>query len=371
MKICIDARVLDKGITGVGVFLNSFLTDLLLTDTVNEYLIISNTYKAPKDVHKVIKHNTWNLPVKIGAFFWLNIALPKILKENKVDLLFAPNMIIPLNKPKNVKTIIVVHDVFHKINPSYHPLSYRLYLNFVLGRSLSNATHVLTVSENSKKDIVRFFNVSNEKISVIWQVPDESFNSLEEPEATVQRIKTKYGVVGNSLLYVGLVETRKNVLGILQISDKLIERGIDHKVFLIGKPGHGYKNIFPEIEKRKKRIVHLQDLSFAELKIIYKTCKVFIYPSFYEGFGRPLIEAMKSGLPVVASNSSAIPEVLNNAGIMHNPEAYDDFTDSIIKLLNDNELAQKVKYKGLKRAEFFRKDKLIEKKLEVFNSLVN
>ena len=160
MKIGIDARVLEKKITGVGRYLYSILNGLSNYDSENEYILLSKSkINIPNDFYRET-HTGYNfIPEKIYSPYWLNFVLPRILKKEKIELFFTPNHLLPLKRLKNVKTVTVVHDLFHKINRNFHPSSYSLYLDFFLPDSLKKSDSIITVSNNSKKDIIEIFNI--------------------------------------------------------------------------------------------------------------------------------------------------------------------------------------------------------------------
>ncbi len=318
MRIGIDARVLEKRMTGIGRYLLDILRGLILYDNSNEYFLFSCTeIPVENDFYHKIKTGKSFLPSKIYAPLWLNIILPKYLKRYNIDIFFTVNHLIPIRGIKNIKTIAAVHDLAHKINKDFHPLSYRSYLDLFLPSSMRKSDSILTVSESSKKDIINYFNIMPSKIEVIYQAADSKFSPGNVSEDKGLYLHQKYNLPGKYILFVGAIEKRKNIEGILKISDLVHNKNNIVKTVLIGKPGHNFRIIDSEIKKREKYVTYLNYVDDEDLPAIYKQAFLFIFPSFYEGFGIPPLEAMQIGLPVLASNVSSLPEVVGNGGILH------------------------------------------------------
>jgi len=368
MNIAIDCRVLEKKITGIGRYLSDLLEGLAKTDFQNEYYLFSQSKIYISNNEFTLIHTGKSFfPSKLSSPFWLNFILPQYLKKYKIDLFFTPNHLIPLKIfIKNIKTVIVIHDLAHKVNKSYHPFFYNIYLNISLGHSIKNCDSVITVSNNSKSDIVKYFNVPLEKINVIYEHIGVQFKPIIINESDKIKLKQKFGIPENFILYVGVIEKRKNIISILKISDILEKRKIPLKVVLIGRPGYGFNKLKKEIILRKEIVKYLSDVEDNDLIKIYNLAKVFIFPSYFEGFGLPPLEAMSVGVPVVVSNSSSLPEVVGENIPTFDPKDYKGFADEIEKLYNDNEYYKKMKEKVLNRAKYFSHNTNILKLLNLF-----
>lgn len=372
MRIGIDVRVLEKGITGIGRFLVELLDSLPNQDTRNEYFLFSSSkISYSNNKLKKIVTGSSRIPPKIYAPVWLNFVLPKLLKKYKIDIFFTPNYLLPIKKIKNVKTIIVVSDVVHLISKNFHSFSYNLYLKLFLPLSIKNSSEIITISENSKNDIIKFYNVRVEKIKVVYIVANKIFINCEVDVDKVRLVKNKFNLASKFLLYVGVLENRKNILGLLKITELLRNNGQDIHLVLIGKPGFGFQKIKKEIDSRSKYVQYLNYVDDDSLAIIYRLAHVFVFPSYYEGFGIPPLEAMKVGLPVVSSNSSSLKEVVGNGGILCDPNNHDAFVQSITKLLEDKVYYNKMKEKALNQAKTFDRNVEIKKIIETFNKYID
>ena len=192
---------------------------------------------------------------------------------------------------------------------------------------------------------------------------------MQQNEEEKELVKKKYNLPDRFILFVGAIEERKNISGILKISDILKSKDLEIKMVLVGNKGFGYENLSEEIKQRSDRIIHIDHIAEEDLPTIYNLAEIFLFPSFYEGFGLPPLEAMKCGLPVIAGKNSAHVEVVGDGGLLFDSEDYGSFADNIILLLNDNKFYKETKLKALKQAEKFRPENEIVKLIDLFNSL--
>lgn len=371
MNIGIDATVLDRGMTGTGRYLLNLLKEIPNHDNHNKYLIFTGS-KLPVD-NNFYKYDFFNqtlIPAKIFSIIWLNLILPSKLKKYKIDLLFSPNILIPIVDLGSIKKISVVHDVIPKVYPEYYPYFYKKYLEMFLPLSLKNSDKIITVSEYSKKDIVNYYNVPKEKIEVVHNTASDKFNSspiiseLSSLQINNLELPEKY------ILYVGVIEKRKNIICMLNTIDEIRKHGSKLKLILVGRPGYDYENIKPEIDKRKANVLHYKFLQDNELTYIYKKAFAFIFPSFYEGFGIPPLEAMQSGIPVLTSNSSSLPEVVGEGGIMRDSSDYAGFATDILELEHNESFYKEMKLKASLQSKNFSINTITKKLIDIFNSYV-
>ena len=198
---------------------------------------------------------------------------------------------------------------------------------------------------------------------------DEKYKPRELTDNEKKHFLSKYSLPKQFILYVGAVEERKNIEGIITVSDMLFSKGVEIKVVLIGSKGFGFKKIHKEILKRKERIIYLNYVTEDDLPFIYNLSTLFLFPSHYEGFGLPPLEALKSGIPVVSSNNSSLNEVVGKGGLTCNSTDYHCFVDNIISLLSNSEYYSNFKSKAIEQAEKFTPEKQIPKLLSIFKEL--
>ncbi len=353
MRIGIDARVLDRPITGTGRYLLNILKELPNHDLKNEYFLFSNSnLPVDKTFYKIVSHKPSLLPLKLFSPIWLNSTLPRLIEKNKIDLLFEPNVLLPLVDLGKIKCISVVHDVIFKVYKEYYPFFYRQYLSLLLPPSLKKSDCVVTVSELSKNDIIKYYRIPKEKIQVVYNTASEQFKPRGFDDAGDSDILKEYFLPKKYLLYVGVVEKRKNILGIIKILDLLEKKGSQLQLVIIGKAGYDSDTILPEISKRKN-IKYFNFVSDEALAYIYNSAFAFIFPSFYEGFGIPPLEAMQSAIPVLSSNTSALVEVVGEGGLIHNPYDHTEYVNDILNLERDSEYYSLMKSKALEQSKKF------------------
>ncbi|MBU2494429.1 MAG: glycosyltransferase family 4 protein [Bacteroidetes bacterium] len=371
MNIGIDATVLDRGMTGTGRYLLNLLKEIPNHDNHNKYLIFTGSIlPVNNDFYKYDFFKQSLIPAKIFSIIWLNLILPSKLKKHKIDLLFSPNILTPIVDLGSIKKISVVHDVIPKVYPEYYPYFYKKYLELFLPLSLKNSDKIITVSEFSKKDIVNYYNVPKEKIDVIYNTASDKFNSSPtKSELSSLQIKN-LDLPEKYILYVGVIEKRKNIICMLKTIDEIRKHGSKLKLILVGRPGYDFENIKPEIDRRKANVLHYNFLQDNELTYIYKNAFAFIFPSFYEGFGIPPLEAMQSGIPVLTSDSSSLPEVVGDGGILRSSFDFEGFAADILELENNETFYEKMKLKAILQSKKFNIKIITQKLIDIFNSYV-
>ncbi len=369
MNIGIDARILERKMTGIGRFLNSLLKELPNVDKENKYFLFSyDNLRIKEDFYTNISTGKSSLHQKLFAPIWINFIIPKVLKQNKIDLFFSVNQLTPLWKLSNTKYILVLHDVIYKVDKTYHPFIYRKYLQCFTYFSIKKCDLIITVSNYSKQDILKHYSVSEQKIKVVYPAAENDFYHLNLSDREKAKVLNAYGAPDHIILYIGVIENRKNIIGIIKIADEVYTRNKKIKFLLIGRIGYGGEKILKEVLKRKN-LIHIEYVDDDQLKKLYNVSTIFLFPSFYEGFGFPPLEAMQSGLPVLASNTTSLKEVIKSGGILHDPNDYKSFTDDIFKLIEDKEFYTLQKNKGIEQAREFNIEKTARELVNVYNSL--
>lgn len=271
------------------------------------------------------------------------------------DIFFAPtSYIIASFAPKNLKTIITVHDLIAWFSPDRHNKKATFIEHRTLPTALKKAHHVMTVSHNTKNDLQKLFHIPDEKISVIPCAASSIFRKIETTEKAHSN-KTNPQMPQKFLLSVGTLEPRKNYGALLKSFSKVHKKFPDLSLVIIGSKGWQYKEIFKAVETLKlQNAVHFPDyIGEEELVQYYNAAQAFVYPSLYEGFGIPLLEAMQSGCPVITSNTASLPEVAGDAALLVDPKNGDELTQTIEKILTDRDLREKLIERGFTQAKKF------------------
>jgi glycosyltransferase involved in cell wall biosynthesis len=276
--------------------------------------------------------------------FWTQIGLSLEMLLRPVDALFVPAHTVPIIHPKN--TIVTIHGLEYEFCGGAYSFLERIYMRCSIKNSCQWARKIIAVSENTKKDLMKLYNVSEEKIDVIYE-------GYDCPAVQNHNPTNKYG---KYLSFIGRIEERKNIVNIINAFEILKEQyKIPHKLVLAGKPGFGYEKIKDRIANAncQKNIVELGYISKEERSELLKNADVFVFPTLYEGFGIPVLEAQSLGTPVVASNNSSIPEVTSGSVLLVDPNNAEEIADAIYKIISDENIKQALIGKGLENVKRF------------------
>lgn len=240
MKIGIDARLLERKITGIGRSLIILLENLPAYDQSNEYYLFSyDNLNFNDDFYKNISTIKPFIPQKIFSPLWSNFILPYYLRKYKIDVLFSVNQIVPLIKVKGYRYISVVHDVIFKADKNFIPFIYRKYLQLFAFFSLKVSDVIITVSEYSKHDIIKHYKIESRKIKVVLQSANKKFKPMNLNDEDKLKLKNQFGLSDKVVLFVGMLENRKNIRAILKVADMFFDSRKDLTFLLVGKIGYG------------------------------------------------------------------------------------------------------------------------------------
>jgi len=370
MNIGVDARLLSTPLRGTARYIDNLLKYLSKIDKDNKYFIFQYE-DLPSDnvLYNYVPIKKSKLPRQVYEHYWLNFRLPGLISELNIEIFFSPYIFVPFRRG-NWKNVIAIHDVLTKVCKEYYTFHYRKYIDILVPLSIKRSDRIITISNSAMLDIIKYYKIPANKISYVHHWADDIFRTITISEKDKLEFLNKYKIPEKYILFVSVLEERKNLWGILKVSDILESKGIDIKFVLVGKEGFGYIKIKPEIEKRKKRIIVLQNVeSDSDLVILYNLAKIFFFPTFYEGFGFPPLEAMKCGVPVITSNNSSLPEVIGEGGVMGNADDYEFFANSIIKLLNNQTYYNEMKEKAIHHAKKFTPEDHINGLINIFSSM--
>lgn len=367
LKIGIDIRCLiDGSITGVEEYTISLLKNLFEVDNKNKYILFINSFRKPKgsleifDKYKNVSVRHFRIPNKILNFFFWYLGWPHIDKMiGGVDVFFMPNInFIALSK--KTKLLLTMHDISFEHMPEMFSFKRRLWHIFVNPHRLCKKAHsIITVSDSTKNDIVRKYAINKERVHRIYSGVSEQYTRLDRNDKSLIEIKEKYRLPFKFIFFLGTIEPRKNIIALVQAFDKLRDvrlPGNDNlKLVIAGRRGWKFEKTIATMKTAKytNDIIFVSKVLDEDKNAIYNLATVFVYPSFLEGFGFPVLEAMKCGVPVIASNTSSIPEVLGSEGILIDPEKPDEILVALKSLLTDKNLYEHFKEKGQRRTFIF------------------
>lgn len=346
MRIGIDAsRAFLKQRTGIEEY--SYQVIKRLTDQLNDRQVILYVRKNQKVDFDLPK--TWRIESINFPRFWTQIGLSLEMLFHPADVLFVPAHTVPLIHP--AKTVVTIHGLEYEFCPKAYSLWARFYMRFSIKNSCRWARTIITVSNNTKNDLIQSYGIKENKIRVIY----EGYNRNFQPEHSGQNSKF--------LLFIGRLEERKNIVGIIKAFEILKERyKTPHQLILAGKFGYGEKAIRRELQTVNcaKDIILTGFVSEEEKWQLLRKADVFLFPTFYEGFGIPILEAQSAGVPVVASNNSSIPEVMDGSALLVDPMNAEQIADATFKLISDESARNDIIKRGYENVKRFSWDKCAE-----------
>ncbi len=351
VRIGIDARKLHD--FGIGTYIRNLLRHLARIDQRTEFVLLCRETDAPA-LKSLGEHFRPVVETAGNYSIAEQIRIPLALRREGVTLFHAPHYVLP--PLTRCTSVVTIHDCIHLMFPQYLPNRLAFgYARASIALAARCATRVMTVSESSKRDILRFVDVDPDKISVIYNAYDERFG-VEPQEEDVVRVRERYQLHDEFVLYAGNVKPHKNLERLIAAFQIVRKRGLDHlKLVLIGDEISKYAALRRAVHKYQlhKYVRFLGYLPEETLAVMYRLAGVFVFPSLYEGFGLPPLEAMASGTPVVTSNVSSLPEVAGDAAVLVDPYDPDAIADGIYRVLSDEALRHDLRSKGLLRAHQF------------------
>jgi glycosyltransferase involved in cell wall biosynthesis len=367
VRIGIDARKLHD--FGIGTYIRNLLRQLARIDRQTEFVLLCRD--ADADPLRALGANFRPVIETAGNYSIAEqIRIPLALKREGVTLFHAPHYVLPPLAP--CTSVVTIHDCIHLMFPQYLPnrLAYG-YARASITLAARCATRVMTVSESSKRDILRFVHVDPDKISVIPNAYDERFG-VEPREEDVVRVRERYQLHDEFVLYAGNVKPHKNLERLIAAFKMVRSRGLDHlKLVLIGDEISKYAALRRAVHQHQlhQYVRFLGYLPEETLAVMYRLAGVFVFPSLYEGFGLPPLEAMASGTPVVTSNVSSLPEVAGDAAILVDPYDPEAIADGIFRVLSDETLRRQMRTKGLARAHQFAWESSVRRVHDIYDQV--
>ena len=358
MKIGIDTQSIINKKTGLGIYTENLLKALFQMDLENEYVALHS--KKPNDL------------TTPGRWIWDQVTLPRLAKKADLDLLHKPCFSAPIFY--DGKIVLTVHDIIPVLFPENLSFSARMYWARWLPYTFKKADKIIAISESTKKDLIKYLHLPSEKITVIYE--GSSFENLPNMicEADKKRVKNKYNLLEKYLLCVSTLEPKKNLPFLVRCFYLAKKKfNFSEKLVIVGKIGWGVGPFFEQIKKYnlEKEIILTGYVTDEDLPVLFKMASAFVSPSLYEGFGLPVLDALKSGCQVITSNSSSLPEIVGDAGILANPKREQEWVEELGALLSKKSLRENYKNLGIKQGEKFSWKKCAEQTLKVYSQAIN
>lgn len=383
MRIGIDIRCLAEGKrTGVEEYTIALLQELFERDRENEYVLFFNAWRRTEpDFSWVARYpkvtiRTFHIPNKLLNLSLWYFAWPKLDRLiGGTDIFFLPNLNFAAVS-RRTKLVITAHDLSFELFPETFSWKQRFWHYLIDFRGLIKQAHrVIAVSSSTKQDLITEYRVPEKKISVIKSGIDKRFLPMDRNDAELIRIKERYHLPYRFILYLGTFEPRKNILALVRAYEALMHTGgpalEKYELVLAGTTGWKCQELLAACETSPYRDkIHLTGFIADLDKVgLYNLASVFVYPSFYEGFGFPPLEAMACGIPVITSHSSSLPEVVGKAGIAIDPYQPDELYQALKSVLGQPELARALEQSGTKQAKRFSWSEAALNTLALFRTL--
>lgn len=370
MKIGFDAKRAFFNRAGLGNYSRNVLNALSLYYPQHQYLLYTPKNKQrlyyPGSNQQVITPNT---KTKFASSMWRSFKIGRLAVQDNLDIYHGLSHELPfsVNKRK-VKTVVTIHDLIFIRHPEFYPFIDRKIYHYKFKKACQDADRVIAISEQTKADILQFFNIEESKIEVVYQpIHQRFFNPILKSES--EAVRRKYQLPIDFLLNVGTIEKRKNLLAILQA---MVVENIDLPLLVIGKTTDYMKEITRFINKNPDlKVIFLHDVADDELNAIYRMAKILIYPSVFEGFGLPVAEAQACGTPVITSNISSMPEAGGHAAFLVKPNSPEQIGLAMRHLMSDTEFYQQKVDEAIVQAQQFTPAKAAKNLFKLYNNLLS
>ena len=371
MRIGFDAKRAFHNHTGLGNYSRTVIRQLTRIYPGNQYYLFTprttKKFEAfpPDNVFVIEPHNTFD---RFFSSYWRSYRMGKDISSQKIDLFHGLSNELPRNiRKSHVKSVVTIHDlIFLRYPHLYKKIDRAFYQNKFLSASRM-ADKIIAISEQTRTDLITFFNTDPEKIEVVYQGCNPVFYEKASAEKK-NHVREIYNLPENYILYVGTIEERKNLLQLIKARH---EYNIDIPLVVIGRPTSYMKMIKEYIAEKRITDVHfLEHISQSDLPPVYQMSSVFVYPSSFEGFGIPILEALNSGVPVIAATGSCLEETGGSHSIYFNPQNPEEIANALIKVLSEKELRETMIVEGNKYAQNFREENTAGKLMELYEKLI-
>lgn len=372
MRIGIDATALPQEPVGAGIYIINLLRGL--AEQNKEYELVFFLQESAHDYLGTIENSRLHkvvLPDKnpLGRLIWEQMALPNLVKRHKIDLLHSLHYTRPFFLP--CASVVTFHDLTFYLFPEMHMRSKQFFFPLAIQMSARKADALIAVSKSTRQDSIRLLHVPEGKIFTVQLGVDKSFHPIVDDDLRKKFVKD-YKLPEKFILYVGLVEPRKNLPLLIRAFKALVDARFSYQLVIVGRLGWMYQEVFNQVEilKLKDKVTFTGYVPRQSLPIVYNLADLFVYPTLYEGFGLPVLEAMACGTPVVTSNVSSLPEIVGDAGVLVIPDDEDSLVQAMRTVLTDRDLQKTLAEKGLFRSKDFSWKRTVKETLQVYQHVL-
>ena len=380
MKIGIDIRpLMSSARSGVGQYSYELLNAVFALDKTNQYFLFYNSHKDvsqnipqwPQANIQYLKTRWPNKAFNASIKFFSSPKIDRLIKNEGLDYFFSSNFNFT-TLTKETKYILTVHDLSFEFFPQFYSLKQRLWHKAINPQmQCERADLILAPSENTKRDLINFYKINSGKIKVIY--PGISCHSKQSEESLSDKkleLKQKYNLPEKFILFLGTIEPRKNTIGLIEAFERFSSQTpfSNFSLVIAGHKGWNDTQIYKKFQSSpyKEKIKFIGSIESDDKVALYSLATIFVYPSFYEGFGFPIVEAMAAGTPIITSNRSSLPEVAGSAAYLVNPNRPSELANAMIEMFKNQKLRDHFRSLGLEQVKKFSWEKAAKEFLNIF-----
>lgn len=375
MRITIDVSPAVHHHAGLGTYSHELFKALLNVDGKNHYCALYHSSQAQVHLEPPLDRvpsfrvpfgaKPWRMSVLMA--YYANLTMDRWLPPS--DILHGTDHLLPPMRAS--RTVFTIHDLIFRFFPEYHLPLNRWFLTLMLPKFMQRADAIIAISENTRRDVMRLMQIPSDKIKVIPEGVNPAFHPIDGQDE-LERVRNKYHLPARFMLFFSTIEPRKNLTTLFEAYAALLKRNSELIPLVVaGRKGWLYQPILERIrELGIESRVYLTDwIDQPDVPLLFNLAEVLIFPSLYEGFGLPPLEAMASGTPLICSNASSLPEVVGDAGILFDPRDVGALTQAITRVLADETLRADLQQRGLEQARKFSWERTARETLAVYEDL--
>jgi glycosyltransferase involved in cell wall biosynthesis len=372
MRIGIDATALPAQPVGAGHYIIQLITAFAKMDLDFKFIVfVQKSKRALFDI-PTNENLQWKIVSDISPMYrliWEQTIFPRLVKRSDLDLLHSLHYTQPVRL--GCSSVVTIHDMTFFLFPHLHTRAKRLFFPIAIRSSFRRADALVTISESTRQDSIRLLDVPPQKIFTTQLGKTVEFREVKDRDKLTE-VREKYNLPDSFILYVGLVEPRKNIPFLLKAYKSLVVEGIQHNLVVVGRFGWMYQEVFKQIEELglEDRVQFTGYLPQDDLPMVYNLASLFVYPTKYEGFGLPALEAMACGTPVITTKISSLPEIVGDAGILIPPGDKQALTGAMAEVLRDSTLSNQLSTRGLQRSEYFTWERTAQETMKVYKQVL-
>lgn len=370
MRIGVDATALPPRLFGAGNYIVNLVRQLPRVDAANEYWVFvkpeqAHLFQEQARLHVV----TIALPLRMLRVAWEQAGIPALVRRYQLDLFHSPHYTQPFLAP--CRRVVTVHDMTFFLFPEVHKTYKRVFFKSMIILGARYADRLIADSESTRRDLLRIVHVAPEKVVSVPLGVSPEFERPVPPDQLVE-IRDRYHLPECFVLCVGELQPRKNLITLIRAYAQAVRRGLPHSLVIVGRQGWMYEDFYRTIHELAlgQRVIFTGYVPPDDLPSVYQLADALAYPSLYEGFGFPVLEAMASRTLVIASNASSMPEITGDAGVLVDPRNVDEWTEQLWRALTDREWHAELERRGAERARLFSWERTARETAAVYSGTV-